>query len=178
MDPNSLFCENCKQHVLTASEKCPACGFPTAGTENEKEFFYHKLEARRVQLKNLQAKVDSAKVTLWVIAGLNLLYALLSYAFGSSPEDALFTLIINALVSLMFVLIGNWAKEKPFSGLVTGLSIYAALFLYTIMSNEHVYGIVGRIVLIGYLIKGISSAREAEEVKKEIEKQATGSKKT
>jgi hypothetical protein len=154
---------------------CIKCGFPAGGTESDKELFYHKLEARRVQLKNLQTKVDNARVTFWVIAGINLLYALLSYAFSSATGDALFNLIINALVSIMFVFIGNWAKEKPFSALVSGLSIYVCLFLYSIINSEHVYGIIGRIVLIGYLLKGISSAREAEEVKKEIDKQATGS---
>ena len=170
MEYTPTTCENCKRTIMQAADKCPSCGFPITGTEVQKELFYHQLEARKLQLKDLESKVDNARITLWVIAGLNFVFGLLSYLFNSELEDALFVLIINALVSLMFVFIGTWATQKPFSALVTGLLIYIGLFLFTVINGQHMSGIIGRLILIGYLIKGISSAREAEEVRKDLAK--------
>ena len=83
MDYTPATCEHCKRNIMQAADKCPSCGFPITGTEVQKELFYHQLEARKSQLKELEAKVDNARITLWVIAGLNFLFGLLSYLFNT-----------------------------------------------------------------------------------------------
>jgi hypothetical protein len=150
----------------------PVCGFPINGTEVQKEIFYHQLEARKSGLKDLHQKMYNSRVTLWIIAGITFLFGLISYFMDSTTEGALIMLILNVVISIVFLLIGSWAAERPFSALVLGLVLYVGLLLYWISEGQTrpAAGIIGRIVIIGFLIKGISSAREAEELKKEIDK--------
>ena len=97
--------------------------------------------------------------------------SLLFYFFNSEVEDAFLTLIINTIVSIIFLLLGIWASEKPFTALVAGLILYGILFFYRIIDGQKDMfgGIVTKIFIIIYLLIGISSARQAEELKKELD---------
>ena len=165
-------CENCKKSIPQTADKCPSCGFPINGTEIQKEIFYHQLEARKSGLKDLDQKIYNARITLWIIAGMTLLFGIVTYLVDSEVEGAIVMLILNVVISIVFLLIGNWAAEKPFSALVLGLVVYVGMLLYWISEGQTSFtaGIIGRLVIIGFLIKGITSARDAEELKKELDK--------
>ena len=163
-------CENCKKEIVKDQPYCQSCGFPVNGTGQDKELFYHQLGAMKFQLQNLEKKIYNARVTMWVIAGLTFLVSIITYIFYPETEDALLLLIINGLVSIVFLALANLANQKPFTALSVGLILYILLLLYGLIDGQgNLFGgIFIKILVIVFLIKGVNSAREAEEMKKEI----------
>jgi hypothetical protein len=174
MEVSLQTCENCKHSFEQSKSSCPSCGFPVTGSEAQKERFYHEIEANKLHLKKLQDEIFYARVSLWIIALSSFLSSLLYYFFHSDAPDALFILIVNTLVSAIFMLLGFYAAERPFSALIAGLVIYGSLIVYRLIDqqNDMYFGIILKIAIVLYLIKGISSTREAEDLKKEIDKRS------
>ena len=167
-DPN---CKNCQKQVHPTERYCTDCGFPMNASEEEENQFYYKLGAKKLQLQELDRKIKNAKTTLWVIAGLTFLGGLLMYfMLQDSHENALVILITNTIVALLFLGLAELAKQKPFIALLSALILYVTLFLYGVVVEEMspMSGIIIRIIIVVYLIKGINSASEAEKIKKEI----------
>jgi uncharacterized membrane protein len=172
MEHPNLTCEYCKQSATNDQDKCPSCGFPIKGTDMQKEIFYHQLESKKWDLKDLDQKIHNARLTLWIIAGLTFLFAIINYFSHSDNDEAILLLILNIVIAIVFLLISSWAKEKPFSALILGLVAYVGLNLYFIMEGrqELNFAAIGKLIIVALLVKGIISAREAEEMKKEVDK--------
>jgi hypothetical protein len=172
MENISQTCENCKATVRQQTDKCPSCGFPIGGTEVQKEIYYNQLGSRKDFLKQAQEKIYTARVILWVIAGLSFLYGLINYFASSDSDTRILILIINVLMGGIFLLLSSYALDKPFVALILAVILYIGFFIYGIVDGSITggYGLFGRIVIIGFLIKGASSARDAEELKKELDK--------
>lgn len=172
MDTPNLTCEYCKASVNEQTVKCPACGFPIGGTDVQKEIFYHQLGFKKESLKVLKDQIFRTRVLLWIIAGLSFLYAI--FYFFSRPEDGdrLLVLILNVVIGGIFLLLSSYAEEKPFTALVIATVIFVALFMLVVIEGSFSVDIAffTRIGIIAFLIKGAISARDADDLKKEMDK--------
>ena len=171
-------CENCKRRFPRENLICPSCEYPIAGTENEKNLFYHNLETAKTQLKGMEDRVYQAKLCLWIIASVNFLYALVSYLFQSESEDAFLILLINLAISAIFVILALSANERPYSALIGGLIVYVAMIAYQFIDHQSAVPIfsIFRYGLIIYLAVGISNTSQVEYLKKEIARRTGRSK--
>jgi len=168
-------CENCKTPIQQQTDKCPTCGFPVGGTDVQKEIFYHQLGYKKESVKDLKEKVYRARMLLWVIAALSCLYGLISYVANQEQDGALLVLIINVVIGGIFLLLASYAEEKPFTALILATAIYVAFIIYGVIEGGVSMGSVtiGKIVIIVLLIRGAVSARDAEDLMKEINKKSS-----
>ena len=163
-------CENCKRQFPRENAMCPSCEYPIGGTEEEQNIFYDKLETAKSQLKGMEDRVYQSKLCLWIIAGVNFLYALVSYLFQSESQDALLVLLINLAISAIFVILALSANERPYSALIGGLIVYVAMIAYQIIDQQSSVPIfsIFRYSLIIYIAIGINKTSQVEYLKKEI----------
>ena len=170
MDNATPNCYHCKKPIQQPTEKCSYCGFPNGGTDVQKEIFYHQLESKKGSLKDLRNKIENARVTLWVIAGLSCLYAIINYLSRPNAEGAIIILIVHIVIGIVFLLLASYASEKPFTALILALVIYISFFLFDLIEGKGngLMGLFLRGVVVAFLIKGAISARDAEALNKEI----------
>ena len=78
--------------------------------------------------------------------------------------------ITNAILVAAFVGLGFWARTKPVGALISGLSLYLIIHLLNAIVEPMsiLSGIIAKVLIIGYLIKGIRSVLEADKIKKEL----------
>ncbi len=65
-----------------------------------------------------------------------------------------------------FIALGFWTKKKPFYAIITALILYGVFILINaLLDVSSLYrGIIFKIVVISYLIKSLSDAREAQQM--------------
>lgn len=149
-------CTHCEIPITETTAFCPECGYPEKGNEQDVAKFY----ARRVMAKNknidAEEKINSARNTLFVMAGVVMLYGF--YHFFVNADSA--TLIVNFIVCCIYILLGFWTKEKPMIALLLGLLLYVTMIIISgiLEPISLVKGILWKIIIIGYLGKGIYSA--------------------
>ena len=164
-------CKNCQKKVFPTDRFCTACGFPMNATEEEENQFYYRIGAKKLQLEELDRKIRNAKTTLYVIAGFMFVVGLIIYLTSRDNDLALAIFLSNVIVAVIFVLLAELSKQRPFIALLSGLLLYITLNLYMIVIEgaSPFSGIIIKGIIIVYLVKGINSAREAEQIKKEID---------
>lgn len=163
-------CKNCQKTVPAGQRFCTHCGFPVNATPEEEDQFYYRQGAKQLELSSLDKTISNAKNALWIIAGIMAVFALGIYFVNQEAPAASAVLITNLIVAAIFVALGFWANEKPFTALLSALILYITLYLYGVIVEgmNPLSGIIIRVIIIVYLVKGINSAREAEQLKKEL----------
>jgi membrane-associated HD superfamily phosphohydrolase len=163
-------CENCNQIDRKELAICPHCGFPKSGSEEEKQIFYDNLEFVRRQLSSHKEDIFQAKLSLWIIALLNFLFAFVFYISYYEMNDANLVLVINLLSALVFLLLGFVANEKPFIALLCGVLLYVALIIFRMVDEQpnELLNIFCREIFVVWLFKGLNGARVVEDLQKEI----------
>ncbi len=149
-------CSYCNEPILGRPEKCISCGFPENGTEVEKSKFKTQKALDLHKKQSAPKIIKSATTSLYVIGAIQLLFGLYQYfANDNIPE-----LIASGVVFIIFMLLGYWSQSKPWIALVIGLVVYAGIVLLTWIDNPaNIYkGIVIKIFIVVYLVKGIISA--------------------
>ncbi len=155
--PKNL-CTNCGAEISKSDSKfCVNCGFPHNGTEKEKALFH----ANRVLKKNAKSeaakKVQSAKKTLFWMAGIFFVVGL--FYFFRSQDPAI--LITNALLALIFLGLAFWAQTKPFAALLSALLLYIMIIVLNAVLEPMtiIQGILFKVIVITLLGKGVYSAQ-------------------
>ncbi|WP_299884888.1 hypothetical protein [uncultured Lacinutrix sp.] len=156
-----LTCTHCELPIIENTAFCPECGYPEKGDEQDVAKFY----AKRVMAKNknmdAEEKIKSARNTLFVMAGLVMLFGFFSFFVN----DDYVTLIINFIICCIYLLLGGWSKEKPLIALLLGLLLYITTIIISaiIEPSSLIKGILWKIIIIGYLGKGIYSASSTKD---------------
>jgi hypothetical protein len=122
-----------------------------------------------MEMVMLIKKIKSAGTTLYVLAGIFLIYGL-GYFFINRTDDAVSAILITyAIVAVVFLLLGFWAEKKPVASIISGMVLYVLLQFMAAIDNplNLLSGIIFKIIIISYLIKGLVSALEAEKIRKE-----------
>lgn len=161
-------CPNCKA-VPGPSKFCTSCGFPVNGTEEDRKKFRSDKLIKESNLETYEAKVKSARNTLFVIAGFTAVFGTI-LALLDKNGDGFLLMVINIIIAGIYLALGFWSKQKPFAAIICGLVIYVTLILLNAFADPTtiIQGIIFKVIIIGYMIKGLKSAREAEDLKKEM----------
>lgn len=167
--PNLPKCRACGNPVNEHDQFCTSCGFPLQGTDEAQSLFITQRHSRLHQIKELNRKVKSAQTTLFVLAGLFFVFGVIYYFIGGQDQIAFAALIQNLILAAVFLALGGWAKSKPVVALISGLVLFILLQLILIAQDlENIgRGIILKVIVIIYMVKGLQSAIEAEKIKKE-----------
>ncbi len=162
-------CKSCFVKVNDIDQFCQTCGFPLKGTEEEQGQFFYNRNYQQMEIDGLTQKVKSARNTLFVLSGFFLLFGLGYFAINSRDENVSAILITNAIVAVIFLLLGWWAPKKPLASIISGMVLYIIIILMSAIDDPVtlVKGIIVKIVIISYLVKGLMSAMEAEKIRKQ-----------
>jgi hypothetical protein len=162
-------CTACFKTVLTDDVYCPDCGYPLKGTEAEQRNFTTARDFRDIDLATSKKMVKRAGNALYYLAGLFILYAVVSFFVAKDNPEVLAIVIPYLILAILFLVLGAFSSKKPLMCFVSGLCLYIILQVLFIVDNPEVLikGIIFKIAIIAYLIKGIKSAIDLEKIKKE-----------
>ena len=121
------------------------------------------------KLKVLKKKIQRSRDTIFLVAVLMMLVALIQLATGKGDDKRAF--FISLLMSLVYVGIGFLARKEPFGALIMALMIYVGMWVITIAlfgAEFTLRGIIAKLLIIGTLASGIPHAFEADKIKKEL----------
>lgn len=124
-------------------------------------------EVSNFELKKYQKHVSNARTSLFVMAGLMVLGGII--ASFRLPGEILLDIWIEVLIiGGAFLVLAMVAEKKPYNALIAGLVIYILyIVLYFILDPSTIFrGIILKIIVITYLIKGIINAGEIKDIKK------------
>jgi hypothetical protein len=78
-------------------------------------------------------------------------------------------LLTNLILAFVFLALGGYAHKKPLACIVSGLCLYVIVIILNAIADPATIarGALVKILIIGYLVKGIKSAIEIEKIKKE-----------
>jgi len=71
---------------------------------------------------------------------------------------------------VIFLGLGFWCKKQPLGAIISALILYIMVQLIAIIQNplNIISGIIVKVIIIIYLIKGMNSALQAQKIKKEL----------
>ncbi|WP_296378014.1 hypothetical protein [Winogradskyella sp.] len=149
-------CSICKTIVDAESIFCSSCGFPENGTDKDVAQFHAKNAMKKNQHMDADKKIKSARNTLYVMAGITIVFA--TIAFFVNQDSA--TLITSFILGVIYLLLGSWTSKKPLIAILLGLFLYlTTIIISAIVAPETIIkGIIFKIIIIAYLAKGVYSA--------------------
>lgn len=164
----TIQCENCSAPSEAAQKYCTSCGFPVLGSPDEKGKFRIAVSNRKRFLKEAQEKTKTAKIIIYVLAGLFLLTGL----YEGFANDDFATMIVDLLVSLLYLILAAWSDKNSFGAILTAFIVFLTLHVVNAFVNPAsiFQGLFLKIFFIGAFVKGIRSATEAQQHLKELEK--------
>jgi len=167
-ESNSCAC--CAQHFETSAIYCNSCGFPLQGTKEQQDAHIANRTIKEIDLIDLNRKVITAGNSLYWIAGILTVSTIFSYFMMQDDEDLFAILITSILLIAAFLAFAVWSKTKPAAALISGLSLYVIIQLINAVADPLTIfsGIIFKILIIAYLIKGIIAVTEVDKIKKEL----------
>lgn len=167
---NVNLCNCCSVKYEALDAFCNSCGFPLQGTKQEQDFYISERNVKEIELIDLDEKVETARKSLYWISGLTL-FSLVFVAFKPAPdEDISFTVVTTIVLAAAFLGLAVWGKTRTSTALISGLSLYLIIHILNALVDPRtiISGIIVKVIIIGYLIKGIKSVIEREKIKKEL----------
>ena len=161
-------CENCSISANASHKFCPNCGFPIGGMEQEKASFRLTVRSRQRFLKDANKQIKNAKYIIYALAGLFLLVGL----FQGFAADDFGGMIVNLVLSLMYLILASWADKNAFGAILTAFIVYITVHIINgIIDPLTIFqGLLMKVIFIGAFVKGIQSALEANRLMNELEK--------
>ena len=107
--------------------------------------------------------VKRARILLFIIAGLQLLATFT--AIGLPEPENWITIGIYVFFAIVFGVLAFWTKKRPYTAIVTALSIYTALQLLSAIlePSSILKGILIKIVVFVLLITALKNGREVQQ---------------
>jgi len=163
-------CPSCVAQVFQSEAVCKNCNYPLQGTPDEQQQFLNEREIALIDFDAHEKQISQAGKTLYWIAGLNLVSVLMLLGVVNHYNNKLGLLLgFEVAMSVVFVGLGYWSRSKPTTALITGLCLYSLIQLLAAIGDPAslVKGIIFKIFIIIYLIRGIKSSIEADKMIKE-----------
>ncbi len=170
MEKLEQFCACCAHQYQLEDSFCNSCGFPLLGSKEQQDAHIANRVVKEIDLIDLNKKVDTACQSLYWITGIITLSTIIGY-FALPEEGDLFVFLITSTIMIgAFLALAVWSKSKPATALISGLSLYVIIQVLNMIGDPSsiVRGIIFKVLIIGYLIKGIMAVLEVEKIKKEL----------
>ena len=163
-------CACCATNFEPTDTFCNACGYPLQGTKEQQDFHISNRIVKEIDLVDLNKKVKTATNSLYWIAAVLTLSTIITYFMIKDEIDVFAVLITNAILIAAFLAFGVWSKTKPAAALISGLSLYAIIHILNAVAEPTslFQGILVKVLIIVYLIKGIIAVLEVDKIKKEL----------
>ena len=90
---------------------------------------------------------------------------------GSGGEVGIYTIIISSMIAAIFLGLGIWTKNKPYTAILAGLIFFVGMHLVeAILDPETIFkSVIMKILVIFYLAKSLGDARQAQEMKRNFD---------
>ncbi|SEM58403.1 hypothetical protein SAMN05192574_10170 [Mucilaginibacter gossypiicola] len=162
-------CAHCNTQAKPEDTFCTQCGYPLKGTEAEQNIFISERQVEEIDIFTYNKTLRQASNTLYYLAGIFILSGLVYFFIHKDDEDVVTVVITDLIMAAIFLVLGAYSKKKPLACIISGLSLYVIVqVLNAIVEPISIAkGIIIKIVIIGYMIKGIKSAMEIEKIRKE-----------
>lgn len=156
--PEEVKCRCCKTVAEDNDLFCPNCAYPLQGTEEEQSTFIGQYITRKNEQEEWKRQVKNAKVTMIVLACISFFLGIVYFSIGGSEGIILF--VIQAIVAAIYGFLAYWSEKTPFGAILTGLIIYISLHLLYAFEDPSTIskGVIIKVVIISYMIKGVASA--------------------
>jgi hypothetical protein len=166
---NESLCNSCYRPFLPSDTYCNNCGFPFQGSQEEKDHHIANRTVKEIDLTDLKRSVESACNSLFWIAGFIGLSTIFIF-FTAAEEDQFSLLIMNVILVGAFLAFGILGRTKPTTAMISGLSLYVIIQILNLIADPATIlkGIIFKVGIIIYLIKGIKAVLEADKIKKEL----------
>jgi hypothetical protein len=157
----TITCENCQANNGTPQKFCSTCSFPIGGTEEEKAKFRTKIAGHTYLMQEAAKETKTARIIIHVLAGFVLLQGLFLWF---TLEDFV-GLIANSFICLVFIILAAWCQRNPFGAILTAFMVYITINVVNAFFDPAtlLQGLFMKLFFIGAFVKGIRSAREAQE---------------
>ncbi|HTD98206.1 MAG TPA: hypothetical protein VK668_02935 [Mucilaginibacter sp.] len=167
---NLILCDACCAHVGIDDQFCTNCGYPLKGTEAEQRAFIAKQATAEIDLRDYHKKLKNATNTLYYLAGIFVLSALIIYFVKSDDPNILAVVITNLILAMLFLALGGYSQKKPLACLISGFCLYILVQVLIFVNDPAAIfsGIIVKIFIIGFLVKGIRSAFQVDKIKNNI----------
>jgi hypothetical protein len=167
--PLSTKCDACYHEVVNDDVFCANCGYPLKGTALEQRQFIGLREVKDIDLSFANKEIRKAGYTLFYISGLFALGGIIVFFTNKDNEGVTGMVVPIFILSILFLLLGEYSKKKPLACIISGICLYAIVQVLEMIGDPAsiARGFIGKIIIIGFLIKGVKSAMAAEKIKKE-----------
>lgn len=163
-------CISCHDAVSEHDLSCESCGYPLRGSDFEQRTFINHRDYQQLELQEMNHKIHSASQTLYVLAAIAVLYGIIGYAFSSKANFPVETLMTYLGVAAVYFVLALWSKVQPVTAIITALILYVLLQVLVVLDKptSMAEGIIIKIVVVAYLVKGIKSAMEAQKIRRNL----------
>ncbi|MFC0517859.1 zinc ribbon domain-containing protein [Mucilaginibacter angelicae] len=162
-------CAHCNTDVKPEDTFCTQCGYPVKGTEAEQNKFISERQVEEIDMFTYNKTLKQAGTSLYYLAGVFIISGLIYFFMHKDEAEVVAVVITNLIMAAIFLVLGAYSKKKPLACIISGLSLYVIVQVLNAIIDpiSIAQGIIIKIVIIGYMIRGIKSAMEIEKIKKE-----------
>jgi len=165
----TALCNSCFTKVEMEDQFCNHCGYPLKGTEQEKANFKATPVAHALNRRDYEKRLQNATNTLYYLTGVFVLGGMILFFQNKDESDVLRYVLPNLILAIVFLVLGGYTHKKPLACIISGFVLYIIIQILTIISYPESFVspivIIVKIVIIGYLVKGIKSAIEVDRMK-------------
>lgn len=124
-----------------------------------------KLRSQRLK-DEISKALRQARNSLFVVGGIIIVFNFIQTNMNELEYSGLpfYLLYLDVFIGLVFIGLGFATYKFPFPALLTGLLLYVGLIILNAIwdPSSIASGIIMKVVIIVYLVKGLRNARDAE----------------
>lgn len=164
----SIACVNCNYANPADVKFCPHCSYPIGGSEDDKSRFRVRVMRNKQLIKDSRDKIRTAKIIMYGLAAITFFTGV----YQGFWDDYFTGLIINCVLALIYLIMIAWADKNPFAATLSVFVLYITInLLNAFLDPATIFGgILLKIFIIAGLIKGITSAKQAQDSLVELER--------
>lgn len=141
---------------------------PEIKAENNSETIFNEHE---FSMEGYDKHIRQARNALFIAAGILLLNALLLFSKYPVDIEIMWLDYLMWIVYITgFIALALWTKKKPYYAIIGGLILMGIFILVNaiIEPSTIIGGIIFKIAVIAFLIKGLGDAKEAQQMKEQF----------
>ena len=143
---------------------------PEQTKENVEETIFSPEE---FSMQGYDKHIRQARNVIFIAAGVLVLNLVILIATAPAFYEFLWIdILIWGLFIAGFVALGFWTKKKPYSAIIGAMILYGVfIILNAVLDVTTLYkGILIKVIIVVFLFKGLNDAREAQQIKEQMEK--------
>ena len=166
---SSIQCPACKEPQEINVSNCTNCRFPFTGSTQEKSKHIAQFINKKSVINDAEEALSRSKKILFLISGYNFLFILVSI-LSSTIEVDVFSISINLILGLGFVICGLLLKKSPMFFSVFPLGMILGLYTVNFILDPDLAmrGIIYKLIIVGSLIYSIYLLQKAKTFNKQF----------